>query len=89
MRDLNTDPDFIRETYTPATEIANAPQPFGPTPEAAGASVRFQGYTSSTADPGIGDLPLDRDLGVHKNLTSSAVFLAFNDGGVIKKVQLT
>lgn len=43
--------------------------------------------TSSTADPTTGDIPSGY-TSIHKNTTSGNVFLAYNDGGAIKKVQL-
>lgn len=49
----------------------------------------FAGNSESTADPTTTEYPTDKDWGIHKNTTSSNVFLAFNDGGTIKKVQLT
>ena len=45
--------------------------------------------TSTAADPTTTDYPTDKDFGVHKNTTSGNVYLAYNDGGTIKKVQLT
>jgi len=45
--------------------------------------------TSSTTDPTTTEYPNDKDAGIHKNTTSSNVFLSYNDGGTIKKVQLT
>lgn len=47
------------------------------------------GYTSSDDDPTILDLPGDHTWGLHKNVTSGDVFLAYNDNGTILKVQLT
>lgn len=46
------------------------------------------GNTSSIADPTTTDLPTAKDMAIHKNTTTGNVFLAFNDAGVIKKVQL-
>lgn len=45
--------------------------------------------SSSAADPSITEYPSDNDWGIHKNATSGNVFLAYNDGGAIVKVQLT
>lgn len=45
--------------------------------------------TSAAADPTTTEYPTDKDWGIHKNTTSGNVFLAVNDGGTIKKVQLT
>ncbi len=51
--------------------------------------VKLNGMSSSAADPSTTELPTSGDIGVHKNTTSGNVFLAVNDGGAIKKVQLT
>lgn len=51
-------------------------------------SPRFIGRTSTAADPTTTELPADKDFGLHKNTASGAVFLAYNDGGAIKKVAL-
>ena len=48
----------------------------------------LNGYTSTAADPTTTELPTAGDCGIHKNTTSGTVFLAFNDGGTIKKVAL-
>ena len=48
----------------------------------------LNGYTSSAADPTTTDLATAGDFGIHKNTTSGTVYLAFNDGGTIKKVAL-
>jgi len=48
----------------------------------------LNGYTSSAADPTTTDLATAGDYGIHKNTTSGTVYLAFNDGGTIKKVAL-
>ena len=45
--------------------------------------------TATGADPTITEYPADKDFGVHKNTSSGDVFLAYNDSGTIKKVQLT
>ena len=49
----------------------------------------LNGYTSSAADPTTTELATAGDFGIHKNTTSGTVYLAFNDGGTIKKVALT
>ena len=51
--------------------------------------MQFNGYRSHNIDPSTATFPNDKDFGVHKNTSSGNVFLAFNDGGTIKKVQLT
>lgn len=51
--------------------------------------MQFNGYRTNSIDPSTATFPNDKDFGVHKNTSSGDVFLAFNDGGVIKKVQLT
>lgn len=51
--------------------------------------IKFRGSSSSTADPSTTELPTSREWGIHKNTTSGNVFLAYNDGGSIVKVQLT
>jgi hypothetical protein len=48
----------------------------------------LNGYTSSAADPTTTELATAGDYGIHKNTTSGTVYLAFNDGGTIKKVAL-
>jgi len=45
--------------------------------------------TSTAADPSTTELPNDGDASIHKNTSSGDVFLAYNDGGAIVKVQLT
>lgn len=45
--------------------------------------------TSAAADPSAAEYPTSGQWGVHKNTSSGDVFLAYNDGGIIKKVQLT
>jgi hypothetical protein len=52
-------------------------------------SLRLLGRTSTSADPTTTELPTDKDLAIHKNTTTSIVYLAYNDGGTIKKVALT
>ncbi len=47
------------------------------------------GKTATTADPTTTEYPNDEDWGVHENTTSGNIFLAYNDGGTIRKVQLT
>lgn len=54
-----------------------------------GEVIRFTGSSSSSADPTTTELPNARDWGIHKNTTSGNVFIAYNDGGTIRKVQLT
>lgn len=51
--------------------------------------LRIMGYTSTAFDPDTSELPSSGDVCIHKNTASGFVFLAFNDGGVIKAVQLT
>ena len=55
-----------------------------------GTSYLHQGLvrTSTSADPTTTEYPNDKDAGIHKNTTSGNVYLAYNDGGTIKKVQL-
>jgi hypothetical protein len=52
-------------------------------------NLKWLGYTTTAADPTIAELPADRDVAIHKNSGSGNVFLAFNNGGSILKVQLT
>ena len=52
-------------------------------------SPRWLGLSSSAADPTTTEFPADKDFGLHKNTSSGSVFLAYNDGGAIKKVALT
>ena len=51
--------------------------------------AKINGSTSSSADPSTTEYPNTGDHGIHKNTTSGNVFLAYNDGGSIVKVQLT
>jgi hypothetical protein len=51
--------------------------------------MQFNGYRTNNIDPSTATFPNDKDFGVHKNTSSGNVFLAFNDGGTIKTVQLT
>jgi hypothetical protein len=44
--------------------------------------------TSSIADPTNVDIPTTGQASIHKNTTSGNIFLAYNNGGVIVKVQL-
>jgi hypothetical protein len=45
--------------------------------------------TSSAADPTTTEFANDGDWGIHENTTSGNIYLAFNNGGVIVKTQLT
>lgn len=56
---------------------------------AGGGDAKLVGLKSSAADPTTTEFPADKDWGLHKNTTSGAVYLAFNDGGVVKKVALS
>lgn len=49
----------------------------------------INGYTSSAAAATTTELPTAGDYGIHKNTTSGAVHLCFNDAGTIRSVQLT
>jgi hypothetical protein len=57
--------------------------------DAAGLLGEMLRKTSSAADPTTTDLPTAGDASIHKNTASGNVFLAYNDGGAIKKVALT
>lgn len=50
---------------------------------------RFSGLVSSAGAPTTTELPNDKDWCIHKNTSSSAVVLAYNDGGSIKTVALS
>jgi len=52
-----------------------------------GGSV-LRGLTTTALDPTTTEFPNANDWGLHKNTGSGAVFLTFNDAGVIKKVAL-
>lgn len=56
-----------------------------------GASFKQAGLsrTSSASDPSTTELPASGDASIHKNTSSGDVFLAYNDGGSIVKVQLS
>jgi hypothetical protein len=43
----------------------------------------------SAADPTTTEFANDGDWGIHENTTSGNIYLAFNNGGVIVKTQLT
>jgi hypothetical protein len=45
--------------------------------------------TSSNADPSLTEYPNNGDGGIHLNTTSGLLYLSYNNGGVIVKVQLT
>lgn len=51
--------------------------------------LRSLGFTSTSSDPTTTELPNNKDTSIHKNTTSGACFLAFNDSGTIKKVAMT
>lgn len=51
--------------------------------------LRFIGFTSSTTDPTTTELTADGDMAIHRNTTSTNIFLAFRFAGAIFKVQLT
>ena len=55
-----------------------------------GTSYLHQGIirTTSASTPTTTEYPNDKDAGLHKNTSTSKVYLAFNDGGTIKKVEL-
>ncbi len=55
----------------------------------ANGSARFLGYTSSAAVPTTTELPNSLDWCLHNNTTGPTIYLAFNIGGVIKKVALS
>ena len=52
-------------------------------------AARMSQTTSTAADPTTTEYPTSGQWGIHKNTSSGDVFLAYNDGGTIKKVQLT
>lgn len=80
---LGQDQDFTEVLYRRTAPVIPVPQTglFG--------GLRLRGRTSSSADPTTTEYPSDGDYGIHKNTTSGSVFLAFNDGGTIRKAQLT
>lgn len=51
--------------------------------------IRFLGATSAAGLAGATQLPNASDLSIHKNTTTGFLYLAFNDGGTVKSVQLT
>jgi len=51
--------------------------------------LKWLGYTSSAAAPTTTELPADKNVAIHKDTGTSKIYLAFNDSGVIKKVELT
>lgn len=54
-----------------------------------GGGATFKGLTESAAGASTTELPNSKDFSLHKNTSSGAVHLAYNDGGVVKSVQLT
>jgi hypothetical protein len=50
--------------------------------------LRPMGYTTTASTPTTTELTETRAWGIHKNSNDSKVYLAYNDGGVIKKVEL-
>lgn len=54
-----------------------------------GGGARFVGYTSSTSTPTTTELPNSKDWCFHNDTTGPTIYLAFNIGGVIKKLTLT
>lgn len=50
--------------------------------------TKFKGFTSSTGAASVTELPDDKNFSIHKNTTSGAIVLAYNDGGAIKTVAL-
>ena len=51
--------------------------------------LALNGYTTTAAAATTTELPVAGDYGIHKNSSTSAVHLCFNDAGTIKSVQLT
>lgn len=51
--------------------------------------IRLLGFTSTTTNATTTQLPNAKDLAVHKNTTTGFVYLAFNDGGTVRAVQMT
>lgn len=91
----NTDPVSFNLSFA-----NQAPLLFFASPTVGVGAVGFRGIThadianldllrtSSTSDPALADLPNNSNASIHKNTTSGNVFLAYNDGGAILKVQL-
>lgn len=51
--------------------------------------LHFVGFTTSATIPSTSNFGRDRDVGVHRDTTANKVYLAYNDLGTIKKVELT
>lgn len=51
--------------------------------------MRTLGLVRAVGAPSTTTLPQDKDACLYENLTDSKVYLAYNDAGVIKKVELT
>lgn len=51
--------------------------------------LALNGYTTTATAATTTELPTAGDCGIHKNSSSGAVHLCFNDGGTIKSVQMT
>jgi len=45
-------------------------------------------YSTTAALPAVAQLPLPNDLGIHRNSADARVYLAFNDAGIVKGVEL-
>lgn len=74
-------------TSTPVIILA-----FSTTPEFGAVTTshaRFVGYTTSIASPSVAELPNDKDFCIHEDSGLGKMYLAYNQAGVIKKVELT
>lgn len=49
---------------------------------------RINQKTSSSSDPSISEYANDGDWGMHENTSNGNIYLAFNDGGTIYKLQV-
>lgn len=51
-------------------------------------SLRLLGYTTVAGVPTTTELPNDKDVSIHKNSSDGKVYLSYNDGATVKKVEL-
>lgn len=66
----------------PTTDLVTASRQVGR------GGIKFLGFTSSAVDPTTSNYPEDRSWGFHHNTASGQVFLTFNLGAAIKKLEL-
>lgn len=48
--------------------------------------VKYMGFTASTTEPTIALYPENKAWGWHRNTAKGTIYIAYNDGGIIKKI---